>query len=62
MEMLEKFLKKERRRRMALDLDKDDIPESTVSGKGKEKERPRPIRTVRALLYRYFPLLLILRR
>ena len=45
-EMLEKFLKKERRRRMALDLHKDEtgVP---ASPKGKEKQRPKSIRTVR---------------
>ncbi|TFK19356.1 hypothetical protein FA15DRAFT_674517 [Coprinopsis marcescibilis] len=49
LQMLETFLRKERRRRIALDLDKDEFDQdlsNVLSNKGKERERPKSVRAV----------------
>lgn len=52
-DMLEIFLKKERRRRIALNLDEENEPrvEAEVNGKGKARQEPHSARTVSMSFY-----------
>jgi hypothetical protein len=56
--MLETFLKKERRRRIALDLDDEEgrRAEATLRDKGKGRQQPHTIREVRTSQFPRFPL------